>query len=1016
MSFDPSQWTRCTFENVPIYVRDDQPCWFVPNRAGDELLQGWQRNEDSPCSLEAERFRQRLPDLQGAGYAGRGALLKTEHLRELWFHLTNRCNLACRHCLFASGPEATDELSLENVGQLAAEAVELGCRVFALTGGEPFSHPHFGTIVRDLLAYRDTQVVVLTNGLQLSRHLETADWDLSRFHLQVSVDGLEERHDRIRGKGTFAALGAELAWLKARELPFTLSMCVERDNVADMPALIDYAADVGAANVHFLWYFVRGRAGAESFVPPNELFHQLRLAAERAKARGIRIDNLEALRTQAFAPVGTFHDGSNSGWESVAIGPDRRLYPSTATVGLKELATELSQDLATAWRQGESLRQLREATAATLPSPWRFFTGGGDADHSFLRGGCFAGDDPYVPLYENILLWLIASEAEPSRDDDRPSLRLKMGDVLEGCGAHGAVALTHANCLLSLANHDSRRVVKDFYAAAVGDRKEEILNPVCYDKDLIAHIPAEFRFRGYGCGSPVLDAGLQPGETVVDLGCGGGVESFIAARLVGAEGRSIGVDMLDPMLELARRGAQGVRANLGYDNLTFEKGYLEELPLAENSVDVILSNCVLNLSSHKRRTFAGIFRALKPGGRLVVADVVCDREPGGAIRNDTTLHGECIGGALTQQDLVGLLEEEGFAHIRLLKRFPYRTVQGHPFFSLTFEARKPEAAAKVRVMYRGPFASVTTSSGQTLAVGTEVEIAASEATQLGKQLFVFDAQGAVSNLDLGAGCGCALSPEARTDQAAVQPSAPSTIKYGSGCMVCGAPLDYFPQERPAVCTYCGQSFAANASCTHGHFVCDGCHSQDALQVIEQMCLESRETDLLALFDRIRRHPAIPIHGPEHHALVPAVILTTFGNLGGPISPGQIRAGIQRGSKVIGGSCAFLGACGAATGVGVAFSLLLEANPLKGAQRQQVQQLTQEVLARIASLNAPRCCRRDGWVALRAAAELSAPLLPIPLRAEAVIGCRQQPENRECSGQSCPLHSSHRQAPRQAHPD
>ncbi|BCA80818.1 DUF5714 domain-containing protein [Desulfuromonas sp. AOP6] len=1015
MSFDPSQWKRCEFENVPIYVRGDQPCWFVPNRAGDELLQRWQRGEAPSSSQEAERFRQRLPDLQGAGYGGRDAILKTEHLRELWFHLTNRCNLTCRHCLFTSGPAAADELSLEDVGRLAAEAVDLGCRVFALTGGEPFVHPQFAAIVRDLLAYRDTQVVVLTNGLQLSRHLETADWDLSRFHLQVSVDGLEERHDRIRGKGTFAALGAELAWLKARELPFTLSMCVEQDNVADMPALIDYAADVGATTVHFLWYFVRGRAAAEGFVSPDELFHQLRRAAARGKARGIRIDNLEALRTQAFAPVGTVQDGSNSGWESVAVGPDRRLYPSAATVGMEELASDLSQGLAAAWRHGESLQRLREATAASLSSPWRFFTGGGDADHSFFHGGRFVGDDPYVPLYEKVLLWLIAAEAGASLDDDRPHLRLKMGDVLENCGAHGAVALTHANCLLSLANHDSRRIVKDFYAAAVGDSKEEILNPVCYDSDLIAHIPAEFRFRGYGCGSPVLDAGLQPGETVVDLGCGGGVECFIAARLVGAEGRSIGVDMLDPMLGLARRGAQGVRANLGYDNLTFEKGYLEELPLAEKCADVILSNCVLNLSSHKRRTFAGIFRALKPGGRLVVADVVCDSEPGGAIRNDTTLHGECIGGALTQQDLVGLLEEAGFANIRLLKRFPYRTVQNHPFYSLTFVARKPEAADRVRVMYRGPFASVTTSSGQTLALGREVEISASEASQLGEQIFVFDAGGAVSNLDLGAGCGCALSPEARTDQAAVQPSAPSTMKYGSGCMVCGAPLDYFPQERPATCTYCGQNFAANASCMHGHFVCDGCHSQDALQVIEQICLESRETDLLALFDRIRRHPAIPTHGPEHHALVPAVILTTFGNLGGPISPDQIRAGIQRGSKVIGGSCAFLGACGAATGVGVAFSLLLEANPLKGVQRQQVQQLTQEVLSRIASLNAPRCCRRDGWVALKAAAELSGPLLSIPLRAEAVIGCHQQADNRECIGTSCPLHQNLLEVPLQAHP-
>ena len=202
-------------------------------------------------------------------------------------------------------------------------------------------------------------------------------------------------------------------------------------------------------------------------------------------------------------------------------------------------------------------------------------------------------------------------------------------------------------------------MVKAFYADAVGDTNEDILNPVCYEETLIRHIPAEFRFRGYGCGSPVLDADIRPGETVVDLGCGGGVECFIAARMVGPKGKAIGVDMLDPMLALARKGAEGVRRNLGYDNLLFKKGYLEELPLAQDSVDAILSNCVMNLSTHKRRAFSGIYDALKPGGRLVISDVVCDREPDGAIRNDATLQGECIGGALTQKDLVGLLEESG---------------------------------------------------------------------------------------------------------------------------------------------------------------------------------------------------------------------------------------------------------------------------------------------------------------------------------------------------------------------
>jgi 7,8-dihydro-6-hydroxymethylpterin dimethyltransferase len=247
----------------------------------------------------------------------------------------------------------------------------------------------------------------------------------------------------------------------------------------------------------------------------------------------------------------------------------------------------------------------------------------------------------------------------PQPANGLPGLRLKMGDILVSCGAHGEVALTHTNCLLAAASPDSRTVVKEFYQAAAETTKEDILNPVCYPEEAISHIPKQFRFRGYGCGSPVLDAGLRPGETVLDLGCGAGVECFIAARLVGAGGRVFGVDMLEAMLARAEQGAAGVAATLGYHNLEFRKGYLEELPLPDSAIDVVLSNCVINLSSHKRRTFAEILRVLKPGGRLVIADVVTETEPDPALKNDEILRGECLAGALTQRDLFGMLGNRG---------------------------------------------------------------------------------------------------------------------------------------------------------------------------------------------------------------------------------------------------------------------------------------------------------------------------------------------------------------------
>jgi hypothetical protein len=221
-------------------------------------------------------------------------------------------------------------------------------------------------------------------------------------------------------------------------------------------------------------------------------------------------------------------------------------------------------------------------------------------------------------------------------------------------------------------------------------------------------------------------------------------------------------------------------------------------------------------------------------------------------------------------------------------------------------------------------------------------------------------------------------------------------------MVCGEPLRYLDTERQETCHYCGEEKTARAVCLDSHFVCDSCHSEDALEAIENVCLRTDETDMLALLKEIRSHPAVPMHGPEHHSLVPAVILTAYANAGGNVPENGLATAIARGAHLTGGSCAFLGICGAASGVAVAFSILKEADPLKGPTRQAVQKITCRVLERIASYDAARCCQRDCWLALRCAAELSEEYLPIRLKAESRLRCRQQQENSECLGTECPL--------------
>lgn len=224
----------------------------------------------------------------------------------------------------------------------------------------------------------------------------------------------------------------------------------------------------------------------------------------------------------------------------------------------------------------------------------------------------------------------------------------------------------------------------------------------------------------------------------------------------------------------------------------------------------------------------------------------------------------------------------------------------------------------------------------------------------------------------------------------------------AGCMVCGADLVYRPVETPAVCHYCGRVGPSRAACSDGHFVCDACHRASAVEIIERVCLSSRATDAVALMQHIRAHPGFPLHGPEHHSLVPAVILTALKNGGAAVTDEIILAAIRRGETVAGGACAYLGACGAAVGVGIALSLLTGADPLDGEARQAVQRATAAALEAVASYAAPRCCQRDAWLAVRVAAALLPGSAGLTLEADADLTCRQWRANAECIREDCPL--------------
>ena len=180
-----------------------------------------------------------------------------------------------------------------------------------------------------------------------------------------------------------------------------------------------------------------------------------------------------------------------------------------------------------------------------------------------------------------------------------------------------------------------------------------------YPLDLLTTVPSDVASTSYGCGDPITLASLQAGQTVLDLGSGAGLDCLLAAQKVGAEGHVIGVDMTPEMIERARANAKRVNAT----NVEFRQGYLEDLPVEPNSVDVVISNCVINLSPDKAKVFAEIFRVMKPGGRLAVSDIVTDGELPEEVRTSLSAWAGCVAGAVDAKEYIAMMEAVGFKDI-----------------------------------------------------------------------------------------------------------------------------------------------------------------------------------------------------------------------------------------------------------------------------------------------------------------------------------------------------------------
>ncbi len=296
---------------------------------------------------------------------------------------------------------------------------------------------------------------------------------------------------------------------------------------------------------------------------------------------------------------------------------------------------------------------------------------------------------------------------------------------------------------------NAETAVRERYSAGARATEAKLCCPVDYDPEYLKVIPPEVIERDYGCGDP--SKYLRSGETVLDLGSGTGKICFIAAQVVGSSGKVIGVDMTDEMLNLARSSAPIVAERIGYDNVEFRKGRIQDLALdlekldaelkarpitdaasflradelaqelrvkhplvATDSMDVVVSNCVLNLvePKSKQQLFEEIFRVLKKGGRAVISDIVSDEAVPEHLQNDPELWSGCISGALTEEGFLQAFSDAGFYGIQILQRDekPWQTIEGIEFRAVTIEAFKgkqgPCFERNQAVIYRGPFREV----------------------------------------------------------------------------------------------------------------------------------------------------------------------------------------------------------------------------------------------------------------------------------------------------------------------
>lgn len=674
-------------------------------------------------------------------YHGRDRVIRPHRLDELWIYTTLSCNLRCKHCLVSAGNSLEGEMTTEEIKGLIDEASELGVKRFYITGGEPFVRGDIFEVIDYITNKKGRELIILTNAMLLDNEKIATLQSLKspRLVIQVSLEGPNaEIHDRLRGKGSFdRALNGIRNLLNAGIVPI-VSTAINKYNEDHIKETSDFLSTLGIKEHSILWMHAKGRGANnmnELFVPSDKIAWIMRdLKKEFLTEDDVIVDNMEAMKARIRAKRGRKYDLCHNCWDKICVDADGHVYPCASLNGDKnfDAGSIRKRSLKDIWLNSDVMQRCRANTVLNKPECGtcylRYFCGGGCQSHSYYASevdtgrGAIEAQDPYCSTYKALYedaLWSLASEGVYMTADRQvqqetdgyltPTVFNAMDARLPSYLANGFeskdrrfdVGCHHCTCVLSvnvegdeevckpeIKGHVTKTVKLKFSKAAKAPVTDYYC-PTGYDPKDLEHIPNEVLEVSYGCGNPAALADIKEGETILDLGSGGGIDCFIAAKKVGRGGRVIGVDMTDEMVEKAEDSARKVAEVLGYNVVEFKKGNIMELPADDNSVDLVISNCVINLTEDKTKVIEEIFRVLKSGGRFIISDIVSDKPVPGYMKRDKELWNACISGALTDRRFLEIAESAGFSDISLTRNYLYKKVEYISFYSVTLKGIKP---------------------------------------------------------------------------------------------------------------------------------------------------------------------------------------------------------------------------------------------------------------------------------------------------------------------------------------